>query len=553
MSELQLLPLGGMGTVTQNMFVYEYENELLLVDCGIGFPDMQMPGVDILIPDVAYILTKLEEGKRIVGMILTHGHDDHIAALPYLLPHLPHFPIYGSPLTVGFARQRVSEITLEPEFHVVAEREEFRIGSHFSARGYRITHSVPDTRHYAIKTPAGLIYHGSDFKLDEHPVDGLTSDLEHIGQLKQEGVLLMMLDCLRVEYDRPVKSETTVGPVISRLMKETKGKFVVTLMSSHIHRIQQVIEAAAEEGRRVAFIGRSVEQNVRIAQELGQLQYSPSMVVDKRDLDQVPDSKACLIVAGSQGQEGSSLVRAIFGEHPVFQIKPTDTVVFSADAIPGNELAYFAAIDQLASNGVHVLYPDVEADLHESGHASRVEQKQMVDLVRPEFVMPIGGADRHRFKFKEFVAEPAGYDAKHTLLPVSGEILGISASGIRVVDKITLKPPVVDGLGVGDVGPAVLSDRRNLSQAGMVVVVIPKIQGKLAVEKTEVISRGFVFMKEAEEVIDFIRDVVRETVQQNQKTNEGDLKRAIEKRLARKLYKIIRREPLILPVILPIS
>lgn len=553
MSELQLLPLGGMGTVTQNMFVYEYENEILLVDCGIGFPDIQMPGVDILIPDIAYILKQVETGKRIVGMILTHGHDDHIAALPYLLPHLPKFPIYGSPLTVGFARQRISEINIEPEFHVVAEREVFKLGGHFSARGFRITHSVPDTRHYAIQTPVGTIYHGSDFKLDPNPVDGLTSDLEHIGQLKQEGVLMMMLDCLRVEYAQPVKSETTVGPVISRLMKATKGKFVVTLMSSHIHRIQQVIEAAAQEGRRIAFIGRSVEQNVRIAQELGQLHYDASMVIDKRDLDQVPDSRTCLIVAGSQGQEGSSLVRAIFGEHPVFQIKPTDTVVFSADAIPGNEVAYFAAIDQLASNGVHVLYPDVEEDLHESGHASRVEQKQMVELVRPDFVMPIGGADRHRFKFREFVAEPLGYDVQHTLLPVTGEILGISPTSIRVVDKITLKPPVVDGLGVGDVGPAVLSDRRNLSQAGMVVVVIPKIQGKLAVDKTEVISRGFVFMKEAEEVIEYIRQVVRETVGQNKKTNEGELKRAIEKRLARKLYKVIRREPLILPVILSIS
>lgn len=553
MSALRLLPLGGMGTVTQNMFVYEYEQEIMIIDCGIGFPDKQMLGVDILIPDVSYLLEKIQEGKKIVGMILTHGHDDHIAALPYLLPHLPAFPIYGSPLTIGFARQRVSETNLEPDFHVVEEHQEFFIGSYFKARGFRVTHSVPDTRHYAINTPAGLVYHGSDFKLDPKPVDGKVSDLEFMKQLQQEGVLLMLLDCLRVENAERVKSETTVGPVLHRLMEETKGKFVVTLMSSHIHRIQQVIDAAEKLGRKVSFIGRSVEQNVRIANELGQLRFDPATVVDKRDLDQVRDSQACLIVAGSQGQEGSSLVRAIFGEHPVFQIKPTDTVVFSADAIPGNELAYFASVDELASNGVHVLYPDVEDDLHESGHASRVEQLEVVELVKPEYVMPIGGADRHRYKFWEFVAEPAGYKRDHVLIPTSGEVLAIEPHRISVAETVPLNPPTVDGLGIGDVGPAVLSDRKNLSQAGMVIVVIPRINGQLAVKKTEVISRGFVFMKEADEVVGFIREVVADTVNTNQKMKEADLKRLIEKRLSKRLYKIIRREPLILTVILSVS
>jgi len=550
MSKLLLLPLGGMGTVTQNMYVYEYEDEILIVDCGIGFPDSHMPGVDILIPDISYVLKRLEEGKRIVGMILTHGHDDHIAALPYILPHLPEFPIYGSPLTIGFAKQRVSESSLTPDFRVVKERTEFAIGSSFKARGYRVTHSVPDTRHYAIQTPVGLLYHGSDFKLDPEPVDGLRSDLEHIRLLKDEGVLLQLIDCLRVEKSAVVKSESMVGPVMDRLMSQTTGKFVVTLMSSHIHRIQQVVDSATARGRKVAFIGRSVEQNVKIAKELGLLQYRPEVVIDKRDLDQVPDGSACLIVAGSQGQEGSSLVRAIFGEHPAFQIKPTDTVVFSADAIPGNEVAYYAAIDELASNGVHVLYPDIEADLHESGHASRIEQQELVEAVGPQYVMPIGGADRHRFKFKEFVADPIGFDPSKIITPTSGEVLAISEQGIEVAETVVLKPPIVDGLGVGDVGPAVLSDRRNLSQAGMVVVVIPKMKGKLLSNSIEVISRGFVFMKEADEVVDFIRQVVTDIIAKQGQASENELKRQIERRLARQLYKVIRREPMILPVIL---
>ncbi|MBU0978802.1 MAG: ribonuclease J [Patescibacteria group bacterium] len=552
MSKVKLLAMGGMGRVTQNMFLYEAEEEILIVDCGIGFPDHYMPGVDILIPDISYLLKQLETGKRIVGMILSHGHDDHIAALPYLLPHLPEFPIFASALTAGFAVQRMKDGKIERPIQVIEPGHRFAVGSKFLATSFRVTHSVPDTRHFLIETPAGSIYHGTDFRIDPTPVDGQVSDLDAIGHLKSQAVKLMLLDCLRVEIEQPAQSESTISPVMQDLMAQTRGKFVMTLMSSHIHRIQQTIDSAQKLGRRVAFVGRSVEQNVKVASELKKLHIPVGLEVNKKKTDQVPDNQLCMIVAGSQGQEGSSLVRAVFGDHPILRIKPQDTVAFSANAIPGNELNYYAAIDELARNNIRVLYPDIEPGLHHSGHASSLEQRDMIELVRPELVMPIGGADRHRRLFAEVVAKPLGYHAQQILLPQEGEILELSDAGVRVVGRIKLKPQTVDGKGIGDVGPAVLSDRLSMGQAGMIVLVIPKSSGQIQPRKVQVISRGFVFMKEAEEVISFIKQSVAETVDSNPKLKDDELKRKIEQQLGRKLYKIIQREPMILPVIIEV-
>lgn len=554
MSQLKLIPLGGMGGVTQNMFVYEYEDEMLIVDCGIGFPDTYMPGVDVLIPDSKYVFDQVERGKRIIGLIFTHGHDDHIAAAPYILGRLPDFPMYGSPLTARFAERRLEDGGVSRKVTVVNDTKPVHLSSYFSARFIPVTHSVPDTRHVVISTPIGNIYHGSDFKIDPSPVDGKLTDLATIEQVAADGIHCMMVDCLRVENPGYSKSESSVGPTIMETMAQTDGKYIVTLMSSHIHRIQQVIAAAERYKRKVVFVGRSVEQNVDDALQLKKLTIPHGMQVDKKKIDTVPDDKLCVIIAGSQGQEGSSLMRAVFGEHPVLQIKERDTVVFSADAIPGNEIPYFSAIDELARNRVHVLYPDVQENLHSSGHAGRLEQQELVQLVRPKYVMPIGGADRHRYKFYEYIAEPLGIDRERVLLPDTGEILGFSGKEVSLVDTIMLKPQVVDGLGIGDVGPVVLSDRRTLSQSGIVTVVVPRSKNKLLINKIEVVSRGFIFMKEAEEVIEYIKQTVAEIISESKKTpKDEELKKVIERRLSRRLYKIIRREPMIVPVILDID
>jgi ribonuclease J len=554
--KLQLIPLGGMGEVTQNMYVYEYGDELLIVDCGIGFPDQYMPGADIIIPDISYLLERLNKGKKIVGMILSHGHDDHIAALPYLLPELPDFPIYGSPLTAGFAQERIVSFEglqakkIHRKIQTTHDRKTYKLGEHFAFTPLAVTHSVPDSKHLLIQTPEGTIYHGSDFKLDPNPIDGVLTDLEMITKVGKEGVLLMLLDCLRVERQRWSKSESTTGPAIEQQIHGVKGKFVVTLMSSHIHRIQQVVDIAVKNKRKVVFVGRSVEQNVKIATQLGLLDIPAGVRANKKNINNYRDDQLVVIIAGSQGQEGSSLVRAVYGDHRIVQIGPADKVIFSANAIPGNEVPYYRAIDELSRNQIEVIYPAIAPDIHHTGHASAAEQQELVSLVKPSFVMPIGGADRHRELFRKRVAHKLGYSDHQVLLPATGEVIAFENNNWTVEKKVSLNPLIVDGLGVGDVGPIVFSDRRALSEAGIVVVVIPRKKGKFLLDKIEVISRGFVFMKEADEVVDFIQDTSAEIIEKNKKLKDYDLKRKLESKLSQEVYKIIRREPVVLPVIL---
>lgn len=556
MSELRIVPLGGLGKVTQNMYLYQYENEILIVDCGIGFPDEYMPGVDTLIPDTSYLHEELAKGKKIVGIVISHGHEDHMGALPYILPELAEIPqIWGSQLTVGFINKKLQDENVDAPLNVFRDSEPVKFGQYFSVMTVAVTHSVPDTKHLVIETPEGIIYHGSDFKLDDHPIDGVKTDLAAMKKVAEKGITLALLDCLRVENLERTPSEAETGPELEKLMINTKGKYIVTLMSSHIHRIQQIVDAAKRQGRKVAFIGRSVEQNVKIAMELNKLQMPANTMIDKRDIDQYRDKELCIVIAGSQGQEGSSLIRAVFGEHRQIQILPDDKVVFSSTVIPGNEIPYYRAINELARNGIVVVYPDVNEDLHKSGHASAAEQREVAKILHAKYLMPIGGEDRHRAKFREYVSQALGYKKEFTVIPAHEEVLGISNGEVKIVDHISIKPRAVDGLGIGDVGPTVLSDRRSLSQAGMIVLILPRTNGRLDLAKMQVVSKGFVFVKEASEVIDFIKQETVNVLEQadNKKiTKDDDRLRLIERRLARKLYKIIRREPMIIPVILDV-
>lgn len=547
--QLKLLPLGGMGGVTQNMYLYQYQNEIVLLDCGIGFPDMYMPGVDTLIPDISYLQDQVEKGAKIVAMILSHGHDDHIGALPYLLGDLQEFPIYASPLTAGFAHDRLLDKKIDREIKVITNSQVVQVSQHFAFRLVSVTHSVPDTRHVVLQTPVGQIYHGSDFKFDQSPVDGVLSDLTTIQEVADQGILLALIDCLRVEQTKWTKSESAIAPALETAMSNVKGKILVTLMSSHIHRIQQVVDVCEKIGRQVVFVGRSVEQNVVVATLLKKLHLQAGTQVDKNHLAEVPDHKLCVIIAGSQGQEGSSLVRAVYGEHRIIQITPEDRVIFSANVIPGNEINYYAAIDELSANNVEVVYPAINHLIHSSGHASCPEQQELAGMLRAKYLMPIGGADRHRALFKKEVAGHLNYPAERVLLPKSGEVLAIDQSSVKVIDEVFLNAKAVDGLGIGDVGPVVLSDRLSLSKAGIIVLVIPRIAGEFDCMAMQVVSRGFVFMKEAEEVIQFIKQKTAEIISEEQsKLKDDELKKKIERRLAKKLYKVIRREPIIVPV-----
>ena len=548
MNGLRLIPLGGMGHVTQNMYLYEYDNEILIFDCGIGFPDMYMPGVDILIPDISYLLRRVEEGANIVGMVLTHGHDDHIAATPYILPDLPNFPIFASPLTAGFAENRMQEMESPREVIALTDKKWVEIGTNFKIMPLAMTHSVPDTKHFIIETPEGRVYHGTDFKLDKSPVDGIFPDYDSIKQFGEEGIDLMLMDCLRVEKDEWVKSESACGPVLDDVMNDVEGKVLVTLMSSHIHRIQQTINSAQKHGRKVVFVGRSVEQNVEAARSLKKLNIPEGMVVDKKEIENVKDSQLCVIIAGSQGQEGSSLIRAIYGDHPIIRITGRDKVIFSADAIPGNEIPYFAAVDELFSNGIDVVYPILYPDIHQSGHASAPEQRELLGMVHPKFVMPIGGADRHRVLFKERVAGQLGMEESKVILPQSGDIIMLKDGKISYPEQIVIRGRAVDGLGVGDVGPRVISDRLALGNAGMIVLALPRDAKtrEFDLRRMSVISRGFVYMQEADEVVKFIKDQAANFLADiNPKMKDGEIRGKLERKISRKLFKVIRREPMV--------
>ncbi|NCN87266.1 MAG: ribonuclease J [Candidatus Pacebacteria bacterium] len=548
MNGLRLIPLGGMGHVTQNMYLYEYDNEILIFDCGIGFPDMYMPGVDILIPDIAYLLKRLEEGAKIVGMVLSHGHDDHIAATPYILPDLPDFPIYGSPLTAGFAENRMKEMENPRTVTVLKDKDWVKIGTHFEIMPMAMTHSVPDTKHFVIKTPEGNIYHGTDFKLDKNPVDGVFPDYESIEQAGKDGIDLMLMDCLRVEKDQWVKSESECGPVIEEAMQNVQGKILVTLMSSHLHRIQQTIDAAVRLNRKIVFVGRSVEQNMEVALSLKKINVPQGVIVDKKKIETVKDSDLCVIIAGSQGQEGSSLMRAVYGDHPIIRITGRDKVIFSADAIPGNEIPYFAAVDELFNNGIDVVYPTIAPDIHQSGHASAPEQLELLELVRPKIVMPIGGADRHRVLFKQRVAAKAGYQDNQILIPQSGDVIMLKDGKISYPEQIVIRGRAVDGLGVGDVGPRVISDRLALGNAGMIVLVLPRDAQtrEIDLRRMNVISRGFVYMKESDEVVKFIKDQAANFLSDiNPKMKDNEIRGKLERKISRKLFKVIRREPMV--------
>jgi len=548
MNGLRLIPLGGMGHVTQNMYLYEYGNEILIFDCGIGFPDMYMPGVDILIPDIAYLQRRLEEGAKIVGMVLTHGHDDHIAATPYILPDLPEFPIYASPLTAGFAENRMSEMENPRVVTVLKDKNWVKIGTYFEIMPMAMTHSVPDTKHFVLKTPEGRIYHGTDFKLDKNPVDGVLPDYDAIEQAGKDGIDLMLMDCLRVEKDTWVKSESECGPVIEEAMQNVQGKILVTLMSSHLHRIQQTIDAAVRLNRKIVFVGRSVEQNMEVALSLKKVNVPQGVIIDKKKIETVKDSQLCVIIAGSQGQEGSSLMRAVYGDHPIIRITGRDKVIFSADAIPGNEIPYFAAVDELFNNGIDVVYPTIAPDIHQSGHASAPEQLELLKLVKPKFVMPIGGADRHRILFKQRVAAKAGYQANQVLIPQSGDIIMLNDGKISYPEQIVIRGRAVDGLGVGDVGPRVISDRLALGNAGMIVLALPRDAKtkEFDLRRMDVISRGFVYMKESDEVVKFIKDQASNFLSDiNPKMKDNEIRGKLERKISRKLFKVIRREPMV--------
>lgn len=546
---IRILPLGGAGGVTKNMYVYEYIKDgkvidRLIVDCGIGFPDEEMLGVDLLIPDVSYLYGK---ENTIRGIFLTHGHDDHIAGLSYILPQLKaNIPIFASKLTAGFAENTMKDFGINKKVQVINDDKEIRLGS-FNINTISVTHSVPDSKHLVITTPEGSVYHAADFKFDWTPVDGKKPDLQKMAEVGKKGILCLLTDCLRVEKEGYSLSESSLRDSLAREIRGVKGKLVITTMSSSIHRIQQVVDVASEFGKKTAFIGRSMEENVKVAQALGFLKLPRNMIVNKRQIKKFPPRKICLVVAGSQGQTNSSLTRMSKNEHQLAQIKPGDKIVFSADPIPGNEKAVYKVIDNFIKLGASVSYKEITDDLHVSGHASTGELSLFLTLLKPKFIMPIGATFRQMSHFRD-LTKSLGFPKEYFFLLDDGDSLELASGQARKGKKIRLKTIIVDGLGIGDVGKAILTERRKMAENGMAVVVIPVSEkGNKVVGQPEIITRGFVFVRDTKELLEDGKRLTSTIVPVGSKiTNWQSTKEQVVKNLTQFFFTETQREPLIL-------
>lgn len=547
---LRIIPLGGVGDVTKNMYIYECGSDIIIVDCGVGFPDEAMPGVDLVIPDISYLRGKV---NNIRGIIITHGHEDHIGGLAYIWPELQ-VPIYTQRLTAGFIRAKFTEHNLsKDQIKELTLDAKLKLGV-FDVSFYQVSHSVPDSTGIVIRTPQGLIIHQADFKIDWTPVSGQVTDVGRVAQLGSEGVLLLLIDCLRVEKPGFNKSEKSIEDSFEKASGETPGKLLITMTSSNVSRMQQAINVAARLGRKVAIVGRSFENNFQVARDLGYLSVPPGIIIASDAISSFAPSKLLILIAGAQGQSDSSLARAANEEHKQVRLLDGDSVVFSADPIPSTESAQNALIDSLSRLGVNVYYSAVTSDLHVSGHAALEELRLMINLVKPKFLFPIGGTFRHMEAFTKMAVE-MGYDKRQVLNVEDGDILEIKNEDIKLSGKVEVQNVYVDGLGIGDIGHVVLRDRQKMSEEGVVVVVVSVDQhtGQL-VSDVDIISRGFVFEEIAKELLSEAKSVVKEALQKH--THKASdwrfIRRIIEDALDKFLYRATQRRPLILSIVVEI-
>lgn len=553
---IRIVPLGGSGNVTKNMYVYEYRydgklQDILIIDCGIGFPDAEMFGVDLIIPDIRYLMDKRE---KIRGMVFTHGHDDHIGGISYVLPKLGHFPMWGPKLAASFANLKLKESGIRDRVKPIGFDAHLDVGP-FHLSFIRLTHSVPDTSHIVIETPIGIFYHGSDFKFDPTPLDDKPSELAKINSVGKKGVLCLLSDSLGSERPGFTPSEQIIGETIEKELKQCSGKVLFTTQSSNISRIQLAIELAMKYGRKIAFLGRSIDKNVEEAVKLGYMKFPREVIIQDRDLKRLPGSKQFLVVAGAQGQATSNLSRIVNDAHRFVHLDETDTVIISADPIPGREHDVNQLIDNVYRHGSRVSYSDIMEDLHVSGHGSSGDMMLLLSALGPRYVFPIGGTYKHIMQYRR-LAMDIGYDKREILIPDDGEILEFrKGHAPRVVSKITLEHVMVDGLGVGDVGNVVLRDRQTIAREGIVVVVVPieAATGQMTSDP-EIITRGFVYVKGSNKLLNQASDVISRSIplKKGRIRDWQFVRKGIEESLGAFLLKETGRSPLIVPVILEV-
>ena len=549
-NKLKVIPLGGLGEIGKNMTVVEYGNDIIVIDCGVSFPEDDMLGIDLVIPDISY----LEKNKdKIKAIILTHGHEDHIGALPYVLKQI-NVPIYGTKLTLGLVKSKLEEHRINyADLHIVKAKDTVKFGS-LRVEFIKTSHSIADSVALAIHTPVGIIVHTSDFKVDFTPIDGQVIDLARFASLGEQGVLALFADSTNVELPGYTMSEKTVGAVFDKMFEDAKGRIIVASFASNIHRIQQVIDAAYKYNRKLCVSGRSMVNIVNVATELGYLRMPKNMLVDIDNIGRFPDNRIVVLTTGSQGEPMSALARMAASEHRKLQIKPDDLVIISATAIPGNEKLVSKIINQLFKKGANVIYEGI-MDTHVSGHACQEELKLIHTLVKPKFFIPVHGEYRH-LKQHAKLAESLGMPKENIFIAELGNVLEFTSNSCRINGSVVAGRVLVDGLGIGDVGNIVLRDRKHLSQDGLMVVVITMSKDDCSIiAGPDIISRGFVYVRESEGLMDDAKEVVKRVLEECEERNMTDwssIKLSIRESLRDFLYERTKRNPMILPVIMEI-
>ena len=550
-AKVKIIPLGGVNEIGKNLTAIEYKNDIVVIDCGLKFPDEDMFGIDLVIPDITYLIKNKE---KVSGIFLTHGHEDHIGALPYVLKQL-NVPVYGTKLTLGIVETKLKEHGLlsSTELIRVKPRDVIRLNS-VSVEFIKTNHSIADSVAIAVHTPLGVVLHTGDFKIDYTPIDGELMDFARFAELGKKGVLVMMADSTNVEKQGYTKSERIVGESLTRIFGKTKGRIIIATFASNIHRIQQIIDAATVYGRKVAVSGRSMENIINVPIELGYIEVAENTLVPIDAINKYNNDQIVIITTGSQGEPMSALSRMASAEHKKVNIVEGDTIIISATPIPGNEKLVSKIVNQLFKKGAEVIYGSAE-NIHVSGHACQEELKLMQTLIKPKNFIPVHGEYRHLKQHGE-LAIKLGLNPKNVVIPEVGNIIEVNRSGIRKSGTVISGQIFVDGLGVGDVGNIVLRDRKHLSQDGILTVVVTLSKdNKTIVAGPDIISRGFVYVRESEGLIDEAREIVRNTLLECEEKNITDwatLKSNVRDELRSYLYEKTKRKPMILPIIMEI-
>ncbi len=550
MPHLKVIPIGGLNEIGKNMTLLECDGQILIVDCGLSFPEDEMYGIDIVIPDFTYLI---ENSEKIVGMVITHGHEDHIGAIPYLLKKLK-LPIYGTRLTLGLVENKLKEHRITGDLRTIEAGDKIKLGC-FDIETIRTTHSIADAICLAIDTPAGMVFHSGDFKIDYTPVDGEPIDFCRLAELGKRGVTLMLCDSTNALRPGFTASEKVVGETIENIFRTAKTRIIIATFSSNVHRVQKIIENAVKVGRKVAISGRSMENVVALAIELGYLNIPEGTLVDLKMIRNIPDDKLVIITTGSQGEPMSALSRIAAGEHRSVKLKKGDMVVLSSTPVPGNEKTVSNVVNKLFEKGAEVIYSDI-ADIHVSGHACQEELKLLHSLIKPKFFMPVHGEYRHLIRHAR-LAEGLGMKKENIFILENGDILDVTKRSAHMLkEKAEADAILVDGLGVGDVGNIVLRDRKMLSESGLIIVVAAiERESQTVVSGPDIISRGFVYVRENEPLMDEARKVAEKALEKCQTKKIKDwnnMKSQVRDSLGSYIYDRTKRTPIILPIFLEV-